>query len=261
MLVADLLGSLDEQFPAANAASWDPVGLQLGDSSRDVGAVGVVHEITGDAVASAISAGVTTLVSYHPLLFTPVTAVTAGPTSSGRALQLMEAGVSVIVVHTALDSAQTGTGDVLLASLGINTAGRFAEAEDGSENHIGRYGQLPEEMSAAAFAVTVSEVLTSGVRMAGDKDAVVRTIAVVPGSGSAYVDEAVGIADVFVTGDVSHHRARAGSDHGLVVIDAGHIPTERPGVEYLYDSVRDLVSDAMFIACDPYPWEDVPWKT
>ena len=261
MLVADLLESLDEQFPTANAASWDPVGLQLGDPARDVGTVGVVHEITDDAVASAISGGVTTLVSYHPLLFAPVTSLTAGPSAGGRTLRLLEAGVSVIVIHTALDAAPTGTGDALLASLGIDTVGRFAEAEDNSGSLIGRYGQMPDEITGAALAATVSEVLTSGVRVAGDESAVVRTIAVVPGSGSSYLNEAAGISDVYITGDVSHHRARSGSDRGLVVIDAGHIPTERPGVEYLYDSVRGLVSDAVFIACDPHPWKDVSWKT
>lgn len=261
MRVADLLGYLDEQFPAANAASWDPVGLQLGDSARDIGTVGVVHEITEDAVVSAISSGLSTVVSYHPLLFSPVTAITSGPTSSGRAMRLLEAGVSVIIVHTALDAAETGTGDALLTSLGIDTAGRFAAVEDGSDGHIGRYGQLPREMSAAAFAATVSQVLATTVRMSGDGDAALRTVAVVPGSGSSYVDEAAGVADVIVTGDVTHHRARSGSDSGLVVIDAGHIPTERAGVQHLYDSVRDLVSDAVFIACDPYPWEDIPWKT
>ncbi len=261
MLVADLLDSLDHRFPFVSAASWDPVGLQLGDPTREVDSIAVVHEVTDDVVQSVRSGEIKTLVSYHPLLFTPVTAITAGRHASGRAMSLLEAGVSVIVIHTALDAAPIGTGDALLASLGIEATGSLAETEAGSGNHIGRCGSLPEHMSAGSFASTVSQVLMTGVQIAGDRDATVQKVAVVPGSGASFIEEAAELADVYITGDVSHHRARSGSDRGLVVVDAGHIPTERPGVEYLYDSVRDLVSEAVFIASDPHPWEDVPWKT
>lgn len=261
MLVADLLGSLDDRFPLGNAASWDPIGLQLGDPAAEAGSVAVTHEVTGDVVEAVLSGGITTLVSYHPLLFAPVTAIAAGATPGGRALRLLEAGVSLLVIHTALDAARSGTADALLASLGVDAAGAFGETEEGSGHYIGRYGSLPEAASAGSLASTVSETLVTSVQMAGDSESTVRTVAVVPGSGSAFIDEAVDLADAFITGDVSHHRARSGRDLGLVVIDAGHVPTERPGVEYLYDSVRGLVPDAVFIASDPHPWEDVPWKT
>ncbi len=261
MLVADLHRLLDERFPFADAADWDPVGLQLGDMAQDAGLVAVTHEVTEDVVESALSDGIATIVSYHPLLFDPVTALIAGRTPAGRALRLLQSRISLIVVHTAMDAAPHGTGDALLNSLGIRPTGSFAETADGSDHRIGRLGALPEAVPAGSFAERVSEQLATPVQIAGDPLSTVQVVAVVPGSGSSFIEEAAELADVYITGDISHHTAKSAEDRGLVVLDAGHIPTERPGVAHLYDAVRDIASDAVFMASDPNPWEDVSWKT
>jgi dinuclear metal center YbgI/SA1388 family protein len=261
VLVADVYNLLNGQFPFSNAPTWDPVGLQLGDMEADAGRVAVAHEVTDSVVESVLSDGIVTVVAYHPLLFEPIVAVVAGRTPSGRALRLLRAGVSLLVVHTAMDVAPRGTADALLESLGVETAGSFAETDKGSGQFIGRFGSLGEPTSAGVFTALVSKELSATVQFAGDPDATISSVAAVPGSGSSFIAEAGAIADVYITGDVDHHRARSGLEQGVVVLDAGHIPTERPGVTRLYDSVRKVVSDAVFIADDPHPWEDVSWKT
>lgn len=261
MLVADVHSLLNEQFPFSNAPAWDPVGLQLGDMEADAGRVAVAHEVTDSVVESVLSDGIDTVVSYHPLLFEPVTAVVAGRTASGRALRLLGARVSLLVVHTAMDVASQGTGDALLASLGVESTGAFAETDEGSGQFIGRFGSLDKPTSAGAFASIVSRELSAAVQFAGDPDAVVSSVAAVPGSGSSFIAEAAAVADLYITGDVTHHRARSALEEGVFVLDAGHIPTERPGVAHLYDSVSNVVSDAVFMTDDPHPWEDVSWKT
>jgi dinuclear metal center YbgI/SA1388 family protein len=261
VLVADLCDLLDERFPFANAPAWDPVGLQLGDMSQQIGPVAVAHEVTDDVVEQVCLSGITTLVSYHPLLFEPITAVIAGPTARGRALRLLQSGISVVVVHIAMDAATGGTGDVLLASLGVEGSGTFAELDGRVESSIGRFGRLAEATTADLFAGLVAEQLSTSVRIAGDLDSRIESVAVVPGSGASFVIEAATLVDVYVTGDVSHHNARSAIDRGCVVVDAGHVPTERPGVAHLYDSVSEVVSDAVFISDDPHPWKDVSWKT
>lgn len=260
MIVADLLASLNDVFPFMNASSWDPVGLQLGDHRNEIGRVGVTHEITNEVVESALSGSFTTLVTYHPLLFTPITKITAGSNATGRALRLLEGGMSVIVVHTAMDAAPNGTADALLDAIGVDVTGSFGETDPGASSRIGRYGSLRSPVPVGAFVEAIEASLMTSVHIGGDLDASIATVAAVPGSGGSFITEAAGLADVYVTGDVSHHRARSGIELGLTIIDAGHIPTERPGVAHLYDSVRDLISDAVFIAGDPHPWKDVSWK-
>ena len=93
------------------------------------------------------------------------------------------------------------------------------------------------------------------VKFSGDPDLEISTAAVVPGSGGSFVLESIG-ADVLITGDVKHHEATMAVENGLAVIDAGHIPTERPGLDALYDAVMTIADDVHRIGSDPYPWKD-----
>ena len=81
-------------------------------------------------------------------------------------------------------------------------------------------------------------------------------MAVLPGSGGARLDDAIATgAEVYVTGDLSHHSARRAVDSGLAVVDAGHSATERPGVRALYDLVARIVDGAIdLVGIDDDPW-------
>lgn len=122
---------------------------------------------------------------------------------------------------------------------------------------VGRVGELEAPMTLGEFADRVSTRLGTTVRVAGDAGRTVVRVAAVPGSGSTYLGSASGRADVLVTGDVSHHRARDALDSGLAVVDAGHVPTERPGVRVLYSLVAELVEDVVDLtSIDPDPWKE-----
>lgn len=132
----------------------------------------------------------------------------------------------------------------------------------GNAGMIGRAGSLPAPLPLVRFAATVEERLGSAVRVAGPLDRPVERVAVVPGSGGTFLGAAAELADVLVTGDVSHHRVRAALDRGLAVIDAGHVPTERPGLRSLYAAVLETTPDAVDLtAIDAHPWEEPTWRS
>ncbi len=254
MRVADLITAIDLRYPLDHAASWDPVGLQVGGAGRPLGSVAVTHEVSDTVVDDAIARGVGTIVTYHPLLFTPTTSFVEGPTAEGRALRLAAAGVSVIVVHTAMDVAAPGTGDDLLAALGFVADGGFFAGAEG-ERPIGRLATPVDPLSSRGLVDLVDERLRVHAR-ATEGSHPIRRIAVVPGSGGAAVTEAADHADALVTGDVSHHRAREAVERGMLVVDAGHAATERPGIESLYAAIRAIVGDTVYLDEDPTPWKD-----
>lgn len=255
MQVGELVGALDERFPFSGAAEWDPVGLQIGDASSPAGTVAVCHEITESTVARVENSAIDTLVAYHPLLFVPTVTITAGPTPTGRALRLARRGTNVVVVHTALDAATPGTGDHLLDVLGIESAGVFAPTDDGDPTTaIGRIGTLDGALDAHGLGRLVGERLEVPCRIA-DAGRPIHTVAVVPGSGGSFVEQAAAVADALVTGDVNHHRAVAAVDAGLSIIDAGHPATERAGIRALYAAVYDMIRDTVHMTDDPTPWE------
>lgn len=217
--------------PTATPA-WDPAGLQLGDPTTSVHTVGVCHEVTESVVARVEQHPVDLLVTYHPLLFTPQTSVLAGHSAAGRAYRLITTGVSLLVTHTDFDAAPGGTADSLAALFALHDVRPFGADPESGLPAIGRYGRFDGTL-AAIDAIVSDEFGSSGLRITGDREDEVESVAVVPGSGSAFIEQAADVATVLVTGDVSHHRAVAARDLGLSVVDPGHVATERPGMPAL----------------------------
>jgi dinuclear metal center YbgI/SA1388 family protein len=123
----------------------------------------------------------------------------------------------------------------------------------GDAGFVGRIGEVAVT-TVRAFADRVGAALGGSPRIAGDGDAPVTSVAAVPGSGSDFLTDAAALgADVVVTGDVSHHTARASLDRGTAVIDPGHAATERPGVERLYAAVGEIADDVRDLGMDD-PW-------
>jgi dinuclear metal center YbgI/SA1388 family protein len=131
--VEDTLRALDAIAPADKAADWDPVGLQLGDPEAAGGAVAVCHEVTDEVIDAvlALPERPALLVSYHPLLFRPVTSLVATRGPEGRALRLAAAAVAVAVVHTNWDAVPGGAADALCASLEIDRPVPFGPIDAG----------------------------------------------------------------------------------------------------------------------------------
>ncbi len=121
---------------------------------------------------------------------------------------------------------------------------------------VGRFGNLDQRSTLGELGKAVGTALGTIPRIAGARDRSVNRVAVVPGSGGALIGEAAA-ADVLVTGDISHHRAVEAIDRGLSIIDAGHAPTERPGMRALVNLLESLIPidirDMTDISTDP--WE------
>ncbi len=95
----------------------------------------------------------------------------------------------------------------------------------------GRIGALPEPMSLRAFAEQVADVLpdtSHGVRVGGDPDRMVSTVAVTSGAGDFLLDRVLGTgADVYVTSDLRHHPASEFLERGgPALVDVAHWAAE-----------------------------------
>ncbi len=110
---------------------------------------------------------------------------------------------------------------------------------------LGRIGRLPQPTTASQFARVVVDRLRSpsGVRMAGDPDARIASVAVCGGAGDSLLGAvAAAGADLYVTGDLRHHPADESARRGgPVLLDAGHWASEYPWC----DQVADLLAAAL----------------
>lgn len=110
----------------------------------------------------------------------------------------------------------------------------------------GRIGRLAAPTTLREFAAHVADVLprtSHGVRVGGDPDRRVETVAVTSGAGDFLLDTVLGTgADVYVTSDLRHHRASEFLEHGgPALVDVAHWAAEWTWLPVLE---RTLVEEA-----------------
>jgi putative NIF3 family GTP cyclohydrolase 1 type 2 len=116
----------------------------------------------------------------------------------------------------------------------------------GRREGLGRMGALPAEVTLRQFAERVAAVLPAtagGVRIAGDPDRPVRTVAVCGGSGGPlYETAAAAGADVLLTSDLKHHAvSESQQSTGPAVCDVAHFASEWPWLPVAAEALsRDL---------------------
>jgi len=154
------------------SASWDPVGLQVGDPATEIRRVAVCHEVTEKVVERLIADPPDLVVTYHPLLFHPTDRLVAGPTPGGRAWRLARADIALLVTHTDFDSAPGGTADALAAALEIDEITAFGPVSGREQVKIVTFvppdaGDAVAEAMASAGAGTVGNYAACSFRVAG----------------------------------------------------------------------------------------------
>jgi len=108
----------------------------------------------------------------------------------------------------------------------------------------GRIGRLARPLTLTQLAERLKAGLhTPVVRIAGDPDRLITTVAVGAGSGADLIRPAASRgADVLVTGDVRYHEAQDALDLGLALVDVGHYNSEAGAVAPLAAYLRERLA-------------------
>ena len=115
----------------------------------------------------------------------------------------------------------------------------------GERQGIGRVGVLAENVDLASFALGIKEKLgLKYVKVAGKPDLAINKVAICTGSGSGLMDKFFSSgAQVYVSGDLRYHDARAVEAAGLGLIDIGHFASEHLIVDALATRLRKILSE------------------
>ncbi len=117
--IHDLIGLLNALFPPELAEDWDNVGLQVGDPARVLSRGMVALDPGLDAVTAASAAGAQVLISHHPLLFRGLKQLTPEDEVGRVIWKAVKDDVTILSVHTNLDSGQPGLNSWLAERLAI----------------------------------------------------------------------------------------------------------------------------------------------
>jgi dinuclear metal center YbgI/SA1388 family protein len=236
--LAAVVAELEAMYDPAWAEPWDAVGLVSGDPVQPVRRILFAVDPVGAIVDEAIDWGADMIVTHHPLYLRGTTSF-AATTFKGRVVhRLIKNDIALFTAHTNADVADPGVSDALAWSVGLMGPLRpLQPLPNDTRRGLGRIGELPEKITLRGFTELVSRGLpatAAGLRVAGDPDRQVRTVAVSGGAGDSLLGtaRAAGV-DVFLTADLRHHPASefmeaAVHSGGPALIDAAHWATEWP---------------------------------
>jgi len=290
--VAELFESL---WPESGAEPWDAVGLVVGSGSHPVDTILLAVDAVGDTVDEAVDLGAQLFLTHHPLLLRGVTTVAEDRYKGALIARLIRADCALFAAHTNADVVSSGTSGTLASLLGLTELESLDGRSDGpaalsgprvlapsvlapsvlgdsvtgeSVSGIGRFGRLPDPVSLGRLARTLADLLpatATGVRVAGDYDAEISTVALCAGAGDGYLSSPLVVsADVFITSDLRHHSASEARENaklagGPALIDISHWASEWLWLDTAAVQLRAALPDVRIVVSElrTDPWDFV----
>jgi dinuclear metal center YbgI/SA1388 family protein len=244
--LADANAAITALWPLDEAEAWDAPGLLSGDPSAPVERIQLAVDAVLDTVDEAIAAGAQLLLTHHPLLLRGVTSIAEDRYKGAVLARLIRGGCALIAAHTNADIVARGTSAVVAERLGLETTRPIVPSADPALG-LGRVGTLPAPTTLGALARTLGDLLpptASGVRVAGDYEREIATVALCAGAGDSLLSHpAVLAADVYITSDLRHHPASEAVENarvagGPALIDVSHWASEWLWLEVAAEQLR-----------------------
>lgn len=257
-----IIDAVEELVPAEFAEEWDNSGMQLGSSDWQVENIWVALDPLPEVISAACQKDIDLVITHHPLIFKPLTTIDINTLEGFVIQQALDHQVAIYAAHTNLDRITGGVSDVMASRVGLrNTTPLSVDVLTGKPG-FGRVGNLLQPTPFALLAESLKQVLDlAHVRVAGNLDIIVETVAVCSGSGSGMVDAFFNSgADVFISGDLKYHDARNFEFAQKALIDIGHFASEHLMVEAFVERLKQLFHEkGLALTVASYRFEKDPF--
>jgi len=227
MTLGSILKLIERYFPAGTAMEKDRIGLQVQSGNEEVRKILISLELDDHVIEEANQKNCDCIISFHPLIFFPITEL-HDTQRVGRLVQkLIKNNISLISIHTNFDSYINGTSYILAKKLGLKVNG-FLVPDKNHENYgMGIIAETEKTLSPDQLLEKVQSVCMSPVRYNHGQTSEINKIAIVGGSGTSYIGDALAReADCFITADVTYHRFHEVNGK-MMLIDPGHYEMEQ----------------------------------
>lgn len=229
--IGDIFNRINEIAPFELCEEWDNVGILAGSEASPVERVLLALDLNSAVLSEAIEKKVQLIVTHHPILFRGRKNLREDDPEGRMLCELIWNRIGLIAAHTNFDNASPGVNDALAGMLGLTDIHAY--------EHGLRTGKAAQA-TLGAFREHAEKVLGGPVRCYGRSDRKIHRVAVLGGAGGDFASDALAAgADVFVTGEISHHRAWDAYEAGLCVLEAGHAATELPAISTLAEGLQN----------------------
>jgi len=191
-------------------------------------------DLTSAVAQEAIDSPTSVIISYHPPIFKPLSSLTLSNSIQKSLLLCAAHGISVYSPHTALDSVNGGINDWLAGVVVDGQKTGFEKVYAGAEKEPGVGGEgrlvrLEQEIEMDILVQRIKRHLKLDkveVAYSTSRDLKkIKSVSMCAGAGGSML---LGTdADVYFTGEMSHHEVLAAVASGHNVVLCGHTNTER----------------------------------
>ena len=142
-------------------------------------------------------------------------------------MKAIQNNIAIYATHTALDNSKIGVSAKMCEVLGLSNYSILLPKDDGATG-MGMIGNLPKPMQEEDFLkFTKKTFKTNGIRYSNKTGKLVRKVAVLGGSGSFAITDAIHKkADVYISADFKYHDFFKAEDK-ILLIDVGHYESEQ----------------------------------
>lgn len=235
--------------------TWDNTGLLVDassdESTKDLCNILLTIDLTQSVAEEAVKNKANLVLAYHPFIFRGLKSITPQDPQQKSLIKLIQNNISVYSPHTAVDSAKGGVNDFLAdgISSGIGEISREPIEPDSVDTDCGM-GRLVTLKNPTPLHQLVDKVKANlgiphvQVATASDQDKnhLISTIAICAGSGSGVFKNLK--ADLYYTGELSHHETLYLRETGSSVIVCNHSNTERAFLKQLKLQLQSELADA-----------------
>jgi dinuclear metal center YbgI/SA1388 family protein len=250
--LTNLLGTFESLWPLAGAEEWDRPGLTTGNSNQTITRALLCVDVTLEVLSEANQLGCELVISHHPLLLKGVNFLSEDQLKGELVSFAVKNSIAVYSAHTNADIVVDGVSDILAQQLGLASTKSLVATGDGIGH--GRIGKLKSSQSLSDYAKFVSSCLpetNAPIRVAGDLNKMIETVAVVGGAGDSFIPAAAqsGV-DLFITSDLRHHvvlDAVSDPTNPLALIDISHFAAESLWLTPTQITLSKLIPEVSFV--------------
>jgi dinuclear metal center YbgI/SA1388 family protein len=250
--LTNLLGTFESLWPLAGAEEWDRPGLTTGNSNQTITRALLCVDVTLEVLSEANQLGCELVISHHPLLLKGVNFLSEDQLKGELVSFAVKNSIAVYSAHTNADIVVDGVSDNLAQQLGLVSTKPLIATGDGIGH--GRIGKLKSPQSLSDYAKFVSSCLpetSAPIRVAGDLNKMIETVAVVGGAGDSFIPAAAqsGV-DLFITSDLRHHvvlDAVSDPTNPLALIDISHFAAESLWLKPTQITLSKLIPEVSFV--------------
>lgn len=247
--------------PLKLAEKWDNVGLLIEPSSKFlvIEKVLLTNDLTERVMEEAKQKEVNMIVSYHPPVFAPLKRITQANWKERIVCQCLEHKIALFSPHTSWDAVHGGVNDWLFHTLNVSAEeSRAISCPDPEQPMVGGgrvyklTGPAPIELLVRNLKKNAQlnsvQVALADAKLCA-KETMVYKIALCAGSGASVLKE-VPDADLYLTGEMSHHEVLDAIHRGTNVILTNHSNSERGFLHKFKEIIEAKLPEVEFIVSE-----------